>query len=539
MEDLAKALEDAKISITKYDPTKARPIFIAGSSPMSVESFGKLLVKKLGASMSKYPAVMAALFDHSALEEQVAQYATDKGLPGQESAQPVEVPKGFQNLTLNMDFAGNAFEDNYFMTTDQEIRSTITGRNYLKVMKIPEEVAINIARKVTTEYMPREKAGIKEKNFPGGETLDVFNTYIPAAWTTVKHKENLGVGLPVLFKKLVHHMFPIPEEREYFYSWVWYSLFKRAPVFLVLCGIPAVGKNTLRHVLNALHGDLNYVNGKKSAITGTFNSQLGACTLVWFDELKYDHDMENTMKEMPNNTLPMESKGVDTTRKTPVYGSYVISNNAPRDNYLAFNARKFVPLKLRDKPLGASMTKEEIDELVEKTADPSSETYDLNFIAQIATWIKKNGRSNKWPNLEYRGPMFYTLAHTSMTKWQKKSAELVIKTDPLKATRIAWDKEKGFLWSSLIDSLLKKHPDRSIHYPDYTTVRHFFEIFLDSNGDKPFKTEIVKGDIMSDFYVKKLFDTKIVTESEALADMGTEKKTKVKPEEKDEDYLDL
>src|SRR5690606_14664466 len=137
-------------------------------------------------------------------------------------------------------------------------------------------------------------------------------------------------------------------------------------------------------------------------------------TLAWVDELRYDDEMENTMKELQNDSISIERKGIDTTRATKIHASIVISNNKPRANYIAFDARKFVALKIAGHRLEESMSLEEIDLLTRKVEDEKSEHFDSKFLAQIAKWIKRRGASKKWRNLEYKGPMFWTLAHTSM-----------------------------------------------------------------------------------------------------------------------------
>ena len=129
------------------------------------------------------------------------------------------------------------------------------------------------------------------------------------------------------------------------------ALFNRAYTFLILCGAGGIGKNRLKLVNKALHGHHNAIDGKKSTFTERFNSQLYDCTEAWFDELTYTMDMENVMKEIQNDTISIERKGIDATRSTKIYASSVISNNKPRDNYIAFDARKFVPLQLTNNRL--------------------------------------------------------------------------------------------------------------------------------------------------------------------------------------------
>src|SRR5690606_21243232 len=110
-------------------------------------------------------------------------------------------------------------------------------------------------------------------------------------------------------------------------SWLYHSMFKRSFVYLILCGAPGTGKNRLKLVLRALHGHINTIDGKRSTLIERFNSQLADSTLAWFDELHYNMEMENTMKELQNDSISIERKGIDATRSTSIHASLIISNN--------------------------------------------------------------------------------------------------------------------------------------------------------------------------------------------------------------------
>lgn len=237
--------------------------------------------------------------------------------------------------------------------------------------------------------------------------------------------------------------------------------------------------------------------------------------------------------------MSIEKKGVDATKSSRIYTSMVISNNKPRDNFIAFDARKFAPLVLADDYLTQSMTAKEIDALTKKVSDQSSPEFDPLFLAQIAKWIKKNGkdRRNRWPNLEYRGPMFWTLAHTSMTRWQKRAVTLVLEQSKSNI-KIGWDEtEGGYLWSTLLDRHEKRQSNKSSQFPDYSSVQAFFEVFRDSKGEKAFDTKLVPGkNIMGDFWVIPLKkDTEVVTESSVNA----QREMKRRHHGTEEDYSDL
>lgn len=529
-EQLSKILKYLGLTILKLDLSKPRPITLSSGTTVTLANFAEKLRNEAGREILKYPKLAEALYEHVDTVKILKELCIKEGTYVEKRVKAV--PEEYRSLTLNVDQSHNGRDSAFFMTTDREIISSVSGRVYMRVSGIPEDQAFQIARKVVPEYQPRSPAGVITRTIATGETVQIFNSYIPPDW--MDYDKPLPDRLPDLFERLILHLFPLREEREYFFAWLHASLFSRSFVYLVLCGPGGTGKNRLKLVLRALHGHLNTVDGKRSTLVERFNSQLAESTLAWFDELRYDMEMENTLKEIQNDTISIERKGIDATRSTKIYSSLVISNNKPRDNYIAFDARKFAPLQISNKRLETSLSFQEIDTLSKKVEDWSSEHYDLALIAQIGRWVLKHGAKNsrKWPHLEYRGPMFYKLAHTSMARWQKKAADVILKmsTDGERSSRLVQDSKKGFLWSTVADHVYKKHKERGLQFPDFSTVKHFFDIFLDGKGNKSFATEAVPDDIMADFYVKVINKKlKIISESEVLQETGAD----------DEDYSDL
>lgn len=527
MSDFSRALDSINLKITKYDKSKPRGIGTDRTTAISIEGLSKLVKDLLGAKIVEFPALYKALFDTGEMIRLLEAYVEEFNIFTPVEKSPVDMSQ-FEGLVLNCDISSSSRDDRFFVTNSNETFHRMNGTTYLEALGIKGIDAYSMARKVVKEYMPGKPLGVstRAEKRQGDVEYQIFNTYMPPNWTNEKVSKD---SLPKLFEKLVNHIFPIPLEREYFFHWLHASVFSRAQVYLVLCGAPGVGKNTLKAVMRALHGHSNTVDGKRSTLTERFNSQLSDCTLVWFDELKYDQEMENNLKELPSDTVSVEKKGVDASRSTKIYASFVISNNKPRDNYLDFNARKFAPLQLNDKRLEESMTSDEIDLLVAKVQDEDKETFDPQFLAQIARWIKKNGKSRKWPNLEYRGPMFYYLTHTSMSRWQRKAADLVLNSEPRSTAKIIYDEKLGFKWSTLQMKASAKHGDNSLKFPgDYSSVKDFFNLYLDRSGKKLFTTaDTDDAEITNDFWVKAK------TKGKEENGKGKEKSTK------DRDYLDL
>ncbi len=404
----------------------------------------------------------------------------------------------------------------------------------LKGLKNPD-LSVEEITKAFFEYMPRNKPGLSVAKV-GGIDSQVFNTYSRPKWMDFEGK--LPDCLPNEVEKLIKHLLPLKIEREYLFYWWRKSLVDRAPVYLVLCGAPGIGKNRLKNLMRATHGHSNSVDGKRSTFTDKFNSQLADCTLNWCDELSYNSEMENFLKEIQNDTISIERKGVDSTRQTRIFASSVISNNRPRDNAITSESRKFSPLNLSEHRLETSMTPKEIDILTRKTEKENSEEYDLSYIAQIGRWILKHGHSDKFPNCEYRGPMFYKLCHTSMTRWQRQYL-LAIINGQNSDSRIAnyFEKDKGYLWSKVDAEINNRKKGRPFDSVDFSTVEAFFKTFVSSDGERPFKTTLVPNDLMGDFYVLPLSDKiKVHVENDEMEKIKESIRAKKKSKEVEEEY---
>jgi len=495
VEEFKEVLKQCNVELVGYEPGRPRCIHLV-TGKTTMEKFRKMLSERLGAGAIKFPSVFEAFHSVQKLEFIVEKFANAE----LDMAAKREIPEELKGLRLNINVL-EPLPAGFFVSDSQEQVSKVNGQLFVRMSRMSEDDAISSARKVYPVYEPHLAPGICDEveqvnGFPA------FNVYTLAPWRKVTTKTK-DKALPPLFDKLVKHLFPLPIEQEFFFNWLHESMFNRAMTYLVLCGAPGVGKNRLKLVMRALHGASNTVDGKRSTLTERFNSQLTECTLLWFDELSYDNQMENTLKEIQNDTLAIERKGIDATRATRIFASSVISNNKPRDNHIAMDARKFVPLRLTKHRLEKSMTSKEIDLLSRKVADESSPDYDPEFIAQIAKWIKVYGKSNKWPNQEYRGPMFYYLAHTSMSRWQKEAVIKILDLKKRGAANMVQDKEKGFLWSPIHKSLSRQLQSGN-KTPDYSTVSHFLAGFVDATGKKIFKITKVPGDILGDFYVKQL-----------------------------------
>jgi hypothetical protein len=544
---IASLMSKSRMTVLKYSPNNGKVKNITLGTGGSVSVYG--LYDKLHTYYRKvvfteeFPQELTLILkDMERFKEFFEGYCKSKGLTEEiEEEKSPEIPDEIKkyNLYYNMQATDMSPQNSYILTEKEDNSiSQASSVFYVKSMLsagFKEMDIFNQATRVFPRYLPRKPPGTGVISIGANMEIPYLNTYSPPEWMRVK-ENSIPNKLPQLFIDLIDHMIKLPEEKEYFYDWLYTSLFERSYVYLMLCGFPGVGKNTLKEVMEALHGRDNTVDGKKSTLVDRFNSQLEGCTLCWFDELKFGEDQENFLKEIQNDSISIEKKGVDSTKSTNIYASFVISNNKERDNFLDFDARKFAPIVLTKLDLKKVMPEDQIV-LLKNKVNPSSEHYDVKFIAQIGYWIKNRGYSGKWPNLEYRGPMFWRLCHTSMARWKKRAVQTLLEAENIPALK-ALKTNDGYLWSSVENFIVKKYQDKNMSV-DYSTVRSFFEVFKDTKGEASFTTKLSETNkVMGDFYVKKIID-KVEVHTEEIPEKKSVKESKPAKKTKENKYASL
>jgi len=500
-------LEEIPVKILGYVAGKSKCIKIPDAYISDTQ-----LVNRIKKSEVWYPKSIAAIIKDGKMEDFVSEYCKHNGLipassPGAEEQK--EMMKDFA-LAKDLDFTTDK-EATYFLVNEKDMISMIPAHHYIHLNKIeqPEVIALPMIR----EYSPRDPQGIYKKKLISGEKVDHINSYIPPDWTSYEGEtpDELPHEIELLFNQISDDT-----DRKFFLHWVYQSLTTQAKVYLVLNGDPAVGKNRINAVIRALHGHHNSVSGKKSTLTSNFNSQLSSNTYIHFDELKYSVEEEAVMKEIPNGSLSIEKKGEDATRSTRIFCSMVISNNKARDNYIAFDARKFAPLTLSQTRLEKVIPKTKITEFSDKIDYPDSPKYDVAYIAQIGRWILKHGNhQDLFPYGEYQGRKFWELAHSSMFHWQKAVVRVLTQLElHSKALNIHHKELKeGNMLFSTVQGIAVKSKNLKIKesdFPgDYSTARNFIDKFRGLNGVKVFETESVGDPIYGDFKIKVIGEAEV------------------------------
>jgi hypothetical protein len=500
--DFEEILKQINLKVVGFLPGKTKCIKFPDNT-MS----GTVLTKKIFTAKIFLNQNMHKILTNGEVENLAKAMCEHKGLMPNTSQIVEEQLESLQDFTLakDMDFTTDK-EPTYFLVNDDDRVSQIPAHHYISLMDIkePDKAAMPLIR----DYNPRGQKGLYKKKLTSREEVDHINAYIPPAWLSYEGEvpDELPREIEILFNQVTDEM-----DRKFFLHWIYQSITSRAQVYLVLCGDPAVGKNRMKSVIRALHGNHNSVDGKKSTLVGSFNSQLANCTYIHFDELKYTYDEENIMKEIPNGTVPIEEKFKNTTRSTKIHCSIVISNNKPRDNYISFDARKFAPITLSGKRLDSVLTKDEIQQFSEKIEFDDSPEFDIKYVAQIGRWILKHGNNEKlFRSGEYIGRKFWELAHSSMFHWQK--ATIKVLTDlpsHSKAVKMHSDMlERGEMWFSEVQQIAIKSRNIKIkdgEFPgDFTSAMYFLRTFRTIDGKPAFECYPSKDSIYGDFKIKSI-----------------------------------
>jgi hypothetical protein len=509
--NVERLLEDAKINITDYRPKNKKPYILNGNTPCSESDLSKHIFGGLGQKAIEYPELITDLATGN-IGHLINPYLDDKFSTGTSC----ELPEVYQGCQLNSDIS----DGEPFLTKD-DIIVFMDARLYASIAGIKESEISKHSRVVGRKYMPLEKSRITEVEIKPGELAPAINTYLEPKWLGTYTDSSADVSL---FTRLVNHLFPVEEERFYFYCWMKVALTIRAYTYLILSGTGGNGKNTLKEVMRALFGNTNLVDGKMSTIKERFNSQLENSRLLWGDEWKYGFNEEPVLKEIQNDYISIERKGIDATRSTRIYCSMVISNNYPEHNYIAFDSRKFVPLLMTTNELPKALSQDEISELRDKI-NHEQDTYDANFIASIYEHIMQTGDTEAFKNLEYKGPGFYRLANLTMFKWQKSLVEAikeVFEYRPGSPPPDKFFKKKNFslllskkandaiMWHDIMAAIdMSSRFTGTNEFPGNLKVHSFLKNYRDMNGLRLFEVGDIEG-VMENFSIKYVLNDEVM-----------------------------
>lgn len=200
--------------------------------------------------------------------------------------------------------------------------------------QIAEEMKYNMpkCRFLYDPYNPK----VKYYEDIGGRSLLHINTYRKPAWMLVDPIEDEKPW--ELFQKLMTHLIPNQEHRDFTYVWIHRAIFQRNLTFLMLRGIRANGKTTLLQLIAALAGTAT--KAQEDFFTTTFNSQLKDARFVYKDEGDLDKHANTRLKSYLNQKVAIQAKHVDVAADTEVFASFAMAQNLEDRNYHLQDERK-------------------------------------------------------------------------------------------------------------------------------------------------------------------------------------------------------
>lgn len=215
-----------------------------------------------------------------------------------------------------------------------------------------------------------------------------FNCYHAPAWMS---DDSIQPHLDEDLDKLLDHLFPKPECKEFVFQWIYHSLHSRAGTYLYLCGGQGSGKNTLATAITTLHGRNNSSNPKQDSFKGRFNYYLKNKRFVFFDEFNCrSRQDKDVLKSIINDWVQVEGKNRDH-EDIRIHASFFLANNSLEAIGLDPIDRRFSVPDVTDEPIVGAFSRAWIQNLNKRLADPE-------FVAPFGKWIleRYRGVETEW-----------------------------------------------------------------------------------------------------------------------------------------------
>lgn len=250
---------------------------------------------------------------------------------------------------------------------------------------------------------------------PATNAVYLANQYVPPEWRTL----DVEPELPEEIDRLMAHLFPKDECREFVYTWIYHSLTSRAGTYLYLCGGQGSGKNSLANIVAALHGAGNTSNPKQDGIHGRFNQFLKNRSFVFFDEYNCrTRQDKDTLKRIINERVQIEAKNKDH-EDIDIHASYFIANNSLEALGLEPTDRRFSVPDVTHAAILPALGANFVSDLMVKLKDHA-------YVARLGRWILANFREPKWgPEVPYQRSRFEEIV---LATARSGIAEIVAKT---------------------------------------------------------------------------------------------------------------
>lgn len=298
------------------------------------------------------------------------------------------------------------------------------------------------------------------KTFYDKDGISYLNLYSAPKWRFVDCEPKYGG----IIKKLIDHLFPIEEEKEYALDWFHHSLTSRCETVLCLIGARGTGKGILlSSIAEALHSTEYFQIAKQEVLTDKFNGEFKNKRNIFFDEVDISGDREVAkFKALANAKIAVEKKGEDSETVENFVSMSLASNY--RDKFrVEPQDRRFSTPRITDVPLHKVMKEKEISDFLE---DIQKE--DSLEIAQFGKFLLK--RVPKYSRHEpLKNAYFFELCRLSMSSWKSFIVDYLIDNAKDDSPITIKDLKKKFVG---------EYSDESLFPTKKTSLDTFFQDYL-------------------------------------------------------------
>lgn len=249
-----------------------------------------------------------------------------------------------------------------------------------------------------------------------GLKYQVFNKCNTPKWfSRSPTKDNIEGSL---IEKLLFNLFPEKESRDVALSWAYHAYTSRNQTYLMLVGLQGVGKGLFTSLLSQLVGPKYTEVCPDSFLKDKFNGAMKDKRFLILDEIEIVEGVVGRLKQIANDFVPYEPKGVDSTTIRN-YTSTCLTSNSIGDMAVSPQDRRFSAVSIGNTPLLTVMSQALVDalgEMVRRTQDEEPHEEVVNF----CHWLLKEYKNTKYSNTYvHKGDHYYEMSFKGLQTFQQ------------------------------------------------------------------------------------------------------------------------
>lgn len=244
----------------------------------------------------------------------------------------------------------------------------------------------------------------------------VFNKCNTPKWfSRVPTKDNIEGSL---IEKLLFNLFPEKESRDVALSWAYHAYTSRNQTYLMLVGLQGVGKGLFTSLLSQLVGPKYTEVCPDSFLKDKFNGAMKDKRLLILDEIDIVESVVGRLKQIANDFVPYEAKGIDSTTIRN-HTSACMTSNSIGEMAVSPQDRRFSAVSIGNIPLLTVMSQalvDELGEMVRRTQDEEPHEEVINF----CHWLLKEYKNTKYSNTYvHKGTHYYEMSFKGLQTYQQ------------------------------------------------------------------------------------------------------------------------